>query len=284
MPKTALVLSGGASLGAVQVGMLEVLAGDGVEPDMVVGTSVDAVNGAWIPGEAGLGNVAGLAEVWRSLRREDVFPLHALRGLLGFIGRRPSLLDAHGLRRLLGRHLRFERIEEAAVPLHVVATGVLDADDVRLSSGNAVDAITASASIPGVFPPVIIDGTALMDGGVVNNTPISHAVAFAAERILVLPTGYSCDLPEPPAGALAIALHALTVLVQHRLAVDIERYEGVVDLRVVPPLCPVTVSPADFSQTADLIDRAHSETTAWLAEPGPRRAGQAELVRPHEHH
>jgi len=102
---------------------------------------------------------------------------------------------------------------------------VLSGHDVLLSSGDAVDAIAASAAIPAIFPPVNIDGRYLMDGGVVNNTPLSHAVALGADPVWVLPTGYSCALPEPPMGALAMAVHALIFTINQRLAVDVARFE-----------------------------------------------------------
>jgi NTE family protein len=279
---TAFVLSGGASLGAIQVGMLQALSGGGLRPDLLAGTSVGALNAAWVAADATPESTDRLANVWRSLRRADIFPFQPLRGLWGFIGRRSSLLDAAAVRSLLRRHLRFDRLEEAPIPLHVVAVDVLSGRDVRFSTGDAVEAIMASAAIPGVFAPVAIGGSFYMDGGVVNNTPISHAVDLGADTVWVLPTGYPCSLPEPPQSALGMALHGLAVLVQHRLAADVARYERVVDLRVVPPLCPVTVSPADFSQTAELIDRARSATEIWLASR-PTPTHQASLLEPHTH-
>ncbi|HEX6424500.1 MAG TPA: patatin-like phospholipase family protein [Acidimicrobiales bacterium] len=279
---TAFVLSGGASLGSIQVGMLLGLAEAGVAPEMIVGTSVGAVNGGWIASRPDVAGVTALADVWRSLSRSDVFPTRPITGLLGFLGRRPNLVPSTGLRRLLTDHVEFTRLEDATIPLHVVATDVLSGQDVLLSSGDAVDAVMASAAIPAVFPPVRIADRDLMDGGVVNNTPLSHAVALGADVVWVLPTGYSCALPESPRGALAMALHALTLTVNQRLAVDVARYESTVDLRVVPPLCPVPVSPADFSQTAQLIERSHDATRAWLSswQPG---LGQAALLEPHRH-
>ncbi|MBI2168543.1 MAG: patatin-like phospholipase family protein [Actinobacteria bacterium] len=279
----AFVLSGGASLGAVEVGMLQALSRAGVVPNLLVGTSVGALNAGWVAGRPDAAGVDALAEVWRGLRRDDVFPFQPLRGLLGFAGRRQSLLDASGVRRLLSKHLTFERLEDAPVPLHVVAVDVLSGQDVLLSRGDAVEAITASAAIPGIFPPVEFDGTALMDGGAVNNAPISHAVALGADTVWVLPAGYACALPEPPRAALAMALHGLSVLMQHRLALDVERYESEVDLRVVPPLCPVTISPADFRHSADLIERARRSTEAWLESRPVGREHQAALVAPHDH-
>lgn len=279
---TAFVLSGGASLGAAQVGMLQALADQNIQPDLIVGTSVGAVNGGWLAGRADAAGVDELADLWRSLSRADVFPTRPLTGLLGFLGRHSHLVPQDNLRSLLERHLRFRKLEDAPVPFHVVATDVLSGQDVRLSRGDAVDAVLASAAIPAVFPPVRVDGRDLVDGGVVNNTPISHAVALGADVVWVLSTGYSCALPRAPRGALAMALHSLTLVVNQRLAVDIERFEPIVDLRVVPPLCPIRVTPSDFSQSAQLIERAHDSTAAWLRSRH-EQVGQAVLLEPHRH-
>lgn len=277
---TAFVLSGGGSLGAAQVGMLAALDELGVRPDLVIGTSVGALNGAWIAGRVEGSGIGELAGVWRSLRRDDVFPTRPLCGLLGLLGRRNHFVPDSGIRRILREQLRFERLEEAPIPLHVVATDVLTGDDVLLSCGDAADAVLASAAVPGVLAPVRIDGRDLADGGVVNNTPISHAVALGADTIFVLTTGYSCDLTAPPSSALAMALHAVSLVIHQRLAVDVERYEHHVDLRVVPLLCPITVALSDFSRSGELIERAHDATRAWLA-TGPPASGQAKLLEPH---
>jgi NTE family protein len=243
---TAFVLSGGGSLGSIQVGMLLGLAEAGVTPDLIVGTSVGALNGGWIASWPDVAGVRRLADVWRSLTRGEVFPTNLPVGFLAFLGRGRNLVPDTGLRRLIKNNLGFRRLEDAPIPLHVVATDVVSGQDVLLSSGNAIDAIAASAAIPGVLPPVRIDGRDLFDGGVVNNTPLSHAAALGADTIWVLPTGYSCAMPASPRGALAIAMQALTLAINQRLATDIERFEGIVDLRVVPPLCPVRISPIDF--------------------------------------
>jgi NTE family protein len=279
---TAFVLSGGASLGAVQVGMLLGLADEGITPDLIVGTSVGAVNGGWIASRPDGTGIGALADLWLSLSRKDIFPTHPIAGLLGFLGRRPHLVPNSGLRRLLTDQLGFARLEDAPIPLHVVATDVISGTDVLLSSGDAVDAIAASAAIPGVFPPVNINGRDLMDGGVVNNTPLSHAVALGADRVWVLPTGYSCALPASPQAALTMALHALTLTINHHLAVDVTRFEQAVDLHVIRPLCPVATSGADFSHAATLIERSHAATREWLA-ACPPSTGQAGLLEPHRH-
>lgn len=280
--RNAFVLSGGAALGAAQVGMLLAMSEAGIEPDLVVGTSVGAVNGAWIVGRPGTEGVSSLADLWRGLRREDVFPTRPLVGLLGFAGRRPNLVPSSGLRGLLREHLRFERIEETTVPFHVIVTDVRTGDDVRLSAGPAIDAVLASAAIPAVFPPVRIGERDFIDGGIVNNTPISHAIELGATTVWVLSTGSACALPEPPRSALAMALHALGLTVNQRLAIDVAHHQEHADLRVVPPLCPIRTSPADFSHGPELIDRAHEATAAWLA-AGTVPADQAPLLQNHGH-
>lgn len=279
---TAFVLSGGGSLGSIQVGMLLGLAESGIVPDLIVGTSVGAVNGGWVASRSDVKGIGLLADLWRSLSREDVFPTRPIVGLLGFLGLRSNLVPDHGLRRLLKGHLQFSRLEDAPTSFHVVATDVLSGQDVLLSSGDAVAAIAASAAIPAIFPTVKINGRDLMDGGVVNNTPLSHAVTLGADLIWVLPTGYPCALPKAPKGALAMAIYALTLTVNQRLALDVARYEKAVDLRVVPPLCPLGVSPIDFSRSAQLIDRSHDSTREWLATRRPV-LGQAALLEPHRH-
>ncbi|MGH3581388.1 MAG: patatin-like phospholipase family protein [Mycobacterium sp.] len=277
---TAFVLSGGGSLGSIQVGMLLGLAEAGITPDLIVGTSVGALNGGWIAGRSDHDGALALADLWRTLSRRKVFPTSPSMGLLGFLGRRPHLVSDSGIRSLLQQHLRFRRLQDAPTPLHVVATDVLSGQDVLLSSGDAIDAIVASAAIPAVLPPVRIGGRELVDGGVVNNTPLSYAVELGATEVWVLPTGYSCAMPQPPRAALVMAMQAFTLAINRRLATDVERFEGSVELHVVPPLCPVRVSPVDFSRSAELIERSLQSTRRWLPTTRPE-VGQAELLEPH---
>ncbi len=278
----AFVLSGGASLGAVEVGMLAALRDRGIRPDVIVGTSVGALNGAWLAGHPDE-PIDALAEVWNGLHRSDVFPADTRRGLLAFAGRRRSLFDEQPLRELIEEHVTFARLEDAPIPFHVVAVEVLTGRDVLLSSGPAVDSVLASAALPALFDPVEIAGVPYMDGGVGNNTPISHAVALPdVDHVWVLCAGYACALTEPPASALAMALHALDLLLHKQLVVDVERFESAVELHVLPPLCPLTISPIDFSHSEELVDRAYRASTRWMDEDHPP-VGQAEFMGPHDH-
>lgn len=279
---TAYVLSGGASLGAVQVGMLLALTEAGITPDLIVGTSVGALNGGWVSSRCDVAGIGTLADTWRSVSRHDVFPARPLTALLGFMGRRRNLVPDSGLRQLLTRNLEFDRLEDAAIPLHVVATDLLSGADVLISRGDAVDAILASAAIPGIFPPVSIDGRDHIDGGVVNNSPLSHAIAVGADTVWVLPTGYACALRDAPKGALSMALHGFTLATNRQLAIDVERYETAAELRVIPPPCPIRTTPVDFSRASQLIERGYQSARTWIPTRRPAR-GQAVLLEPHVH-
>lgn len=280
--KTAFVLAGGGSLGAVQVGMLKALSRQGVVPDFVVGASVGAINGAYYaasPDEAG---IARLERIWLGLRRADIFPFSMLGAALCLMGRRDHLALPRQLLKLIESELPFRRLEDARMPCHVIATDVLDGTEVTLSSGAVAPALLASAAIPAVFPSVSIAGRPLMDGGIASNTPISAAFFLGATRMIVLPTGVSCALRAPPRGAVAIALHALNLLAMRQLLADVDRFADRCELVVVPPLCPLATNTYDFSQTDALIRRAETATSAWL-KGGLQNKDPRWALLPHRH-
>ena len=281
---TAFVLSGGGSLGAVQVGMLGALAERGFRPDLLVGASAGALNAAFV-GDRGfsLDTLDELAGIWHRLRRQDVFPFAPHRQLLALAGARPSLCASEGLRRVIDRHLRVQRLEDATIPVHVVATDVLSGNEVLLSTGDARDAVLASASIPAVLPAVTIGGRALFDGGIADNTPISQAATLGADRIVVLPAGVACALPRAPRSAVATAIHALTLLIEQRLVLDVAAYHDRVELIVLPPLCPLSVSSTDFRHSKLLMDRAHRATGRWLDSGGQRAPHPERFLSLHDH-
>jgi len=264
-PQTAFVLSGGASLGAIQVGMLSALYERQIEPDLIVGTSVGAVNGAFIASRPFTqATTDELTEIWRRLGRGQVFPLNPLTGFLGFFGARRYLVPERGLRDLLVEHIEFARLEQTAVPFHVITTDVLTGSEVRLSWGPALDAVMASAAIPGVFPPVDWDDRHLMDGGIANHAPISDALELGAERIYLLSTGIASDLTEPPHGALGMLLHSMSLLLMRRLQVEVELLADRAELVVLPPPSRPGVSPIDFSRSDELIQRGLEESRTYL--------------------
>jgi NTE family protein len=268
-PRTAFVLSGGASLGAVQAGMLRALYERDITADLLVGTSAGALNAAFIASRPQtIETASALRRVWCDLQRDDIFPV-SMRALVGGLcGKRDHLVPDDALRRLVRRHIDYEDLADAATPVHVVAYDVTAAQEVLLSEGSAVDAIIASAAIPGVFPPVAIGDRQLIDGGVVNNTPISHAVALGAERVYVLPTQTGPRrIARPPAGAIDAAIHALTLLVDARFASDIARYAREVELIVLRAPNTRHVQPTDFAQGGRLSAEALAACRELLAEP-----------------
>jgi NTE family protein len=267
-PRTAFVLAGGSSLGALQVGMLRALYERRIRPDLIVATSTGALNGGFLAAHPPtVETVDELAAIWRSLSRGQVFPLNPLTGLVGFAGIRKNFVSSRGIRQLISEHMTHHCMEELAIPLHVIATDVHTGEEVRLSQGPLADALVASASVPGLLPPVEIGDRVLMDGGVANNTPISHAVELGARRIYVLPTGPGCALDEPPQGALGMVIHGLNLLVQGRLATDIERFASAAELIVLPVPCPLPVHAMDFGHPDLLIDRAREEARTFLDRP-----------------
>lgn len=266
---TAFVLAGGGSLGAVQVGMLQALTAHGVEPDLLVGTSAGALNAAWVGGHGTTpDSLAALGEVWTRLRRGDVFPVDVPTALRGLLGRSAAVTSPDGLRRLVTEHAGIERVEQAHLPIHLVAADLLSGETVMISDGPLVSGVLASAAIPGVFPPVVRDGRHLVDGGVGHHTGITAAVALGATTIYVLPTGSPCALPRPPASAIGTALHALTLLIEQRLAREVADRAGAATLKVLPPLCPLSTSALDFSHGAELVARSRQASEEWIAQGG----------------
>jgi NTE family protein len=258
-PRTAFVLAGGASLGAMQVGMLRALYERGIAPDLLVGTSAGALNAAYLASRPQTVATADeLARVWRGLHRVDIFPINPRAVISGLANHRDHLVPDTGLRRLVVRHLQIERLEHASVALHLVAFDLLSGEEVRLSDGPAMDAVLAATAIPGVLPPVRQGDRLLVDGGVVNNTPISHAIELGAERIYVLATDdpVARAVPATPRGALDAAVHAFTLLVGARLQADLARYATAAELIVLPAVNPDRIQPTDFDHASRLTTQA----------------------------
>ena len=280
--KTAFVLAGGGSFGAVQVGMLHSLAAHGIAADMVVGSSVGALNGAFYAGDPTLAGVERLGEVWRGLARHDVFPM-SWRTVLSFLWHRDFLISHDGIRKLIDDHIPYRNLQDAKVPVHIVTTDIISGDTVVLSDGSTSEAIVASTAIPGAFAPIPYKNYYLADGAISSNTPIQVAVQKGARRLIILPTGHACATQAPPVGAVANALHALTLLIARQLVIELERLDPGIEYFVVPPLCPLVGSPYDFSRTADHIDRAIATTDAWLGRHGLQQGMIPGEMRPHSH-
>lgn len=281
---TAFVLSGGGSLGAVQVGMLQALAAHGIAPDLLVGTSAGALNALWVADHGmSAGSLADLAHAWEGLRRSDIFPASPTHVLHGLFGRTGAVSSSEKLGALVRAHIDIEAVEDATLPLHLIATDLLNGKEVLISSGPVSDAVRASAAIPGVFPPMWLDDRWLIDGALAPASGVSHAVRLGATLVYVLPAGVPCALQRPPRSAIGVAMHALTLLIEQRLFADIADPPHGADIRLLPPLCPLKVSAGDFSQAATLIDRGRRASAEWLAEGGINLPHQARFLSLHDH-
>jgi NTE family protein len=280
--KTAFVFAGGGSFGAIQVGMMQSLASHGIGADMVVGSSVGAINGAFYAGDPTLDGVKRLASIWRGLKRHDVFPI-SIWTLIGFLRRRDFLIPHDGIRKLIDDHIPYRNLEQARLPVHIVTTDIITGDSVVLSDGPTAEAIVASTAIPGAFAPIHYKNYYLADGALSSNTPVRIAVKKGAKRLIILPTGHACANQAPPVGVVANALHALTLLISRQMVDELENLGPDIEYYVVPPLCPLVGSPYDFSRTADHIARAIDVTDAWLADKGLQQSEIPRELRPHDH-
>src|ERR1700721_4901550 len=164
--------------------MMHSLAAHGISADMVVGSSVGALNGAYYAGDPTLKGVLRLETIWRGLTRHDVFPI-TWRTLLGFIWRRDFLIPHDGIQKLIDDHLPYRNLQAAKLPVHIVTTDIISGDSVVLSEGSAAQAIIASTAIPGAFAPVRYKVFYVPDGAVSSNTPVRGAGAQGASRLLV---------------------------------------------------------------------------------------------------
>src|SRR5207302_7264195 len=199
-------------------------------------------------------------------------PMTSARGLLG---RANHFISNASLGAILERHIPYKRLEQAAVPVHVVATELKSGRAAILTSGPAVPALLASCAIPGVFPPVSIGRRDYIDGGVANHTPITVAIELGASTIYVLPVGYPW-LNREPTNALGMALHALARIVEQKLDAEVAANRDVANIHVLPALDLADVSPADFSHTQELIEWGYSAARRDLGSSN----GRADVATP----
>jgi NTE family protein len=279
---TAFVLAGGGSLGAVQAGMLVELATQGVRPDLVVGVSAGAINGAFFASDPSPVMTDRIAAIWTRLTTRRALGL-GWQSALGLFGWRDHLASPAGLRHILETELPATDFGDLALPLHVVCADRVTGAEVVLSEGPLASAVIASAAIPGVFPAVLVGERWLVDGGVAANTPIATAVRLGARRLIVLPTGFTCAEKRVSRQPIAQAMHAISLLTARQLHHDFDRYHTVAEIHMVPPLCPIEYSSYDYSHGADLVERGRASTRRWLDSGGLERSTVPHELSIHSH-
>jgi NTE family protein len=252
--RDAFVLSGGGSLGAIQVGALQSLMDAGVRPDVLVGCSVGSLNATFLAMDPRRERLDDLEKLWLSLNRADIFPA-SRRSIAGHLVRRDThLYEPHGLRDLVDRLVPASDIADLAVPVHIVTTDLFNGQPVWWTSGDPRQILVASASLPGLFPPVEIGGSLHVDGGVTCPVPVQRAVELGAERIWVFDvTGGSLGRRDERMTALDILLTSFAI----------SRYRLASHELPDPPMRPVIPMPRvelgkhelrDFSRTTELIE------------------------------
>jgi NTE family protein len=276
-PRVAFVLGGGGGpLGAHEVGMLRALLEAGIAPDVILGTSVGAINGVAVAAEPSLAAVERLTAMWAAIDRDDVFDGSVLARLATLARTRTHLHGNESLRALLEEALPVSRIEDLAVPFQCVAASVERASEHWFADGPIVDAVLASASVPGLLPPVEIAGEHFIDGGIVNSIPVGRAVALGAQRIFVLHVG-RLDRPlEPPRWPWEVALVAFEVARRHRFVGDMAALAADLDVHVLPtgqtdPPRFTDLSQFRYRSTAGIagrIERAYAASAEYLAANG----------------
>jgi NTE family protein len=277
-PRTAFVLGGGGLLGAAEVGMLRALLEAGVVPDLVIGTSIGAANGALIaddPTEAGL---ARLEALWSDadegpfsgswLERAQTVTRTALRT-------RTALYGPEALHELVERHLTVELIEDLTVPFMCCAASVERAAEHWFTSGPIVPAVLASSAVPGLFPAYEIDGEHFIDGGIVNSIPLDRARKSGAERVFVLQVGRIEQPLAPATNPLEVGLVAFEVARRARFTAALARAQTELEVHVLPTggTAPrynerATLGYRDTSKIPQRIALARNASAAYLADHG----------------
>jgi len=265
-PEIAYVLSGGGVLGAAQVGQLQALVASGRPADVVIATSVGALNATACASDPTTEGMDRLAEVWRGLKAEDIFPGSRFARAWNVVSRGDHIHSNEGIRRLV-EQFAVDQFDQTLIPLWVSATNLRTGEEHWFSSGPLMPAILASTALPGIFPPVTIGGEMYIDGGVVNNVPISKAVELGARKIYVLTCGVATGQQRPIRRPLDVLVQAFAHSRRARVRHDVMRYSEDAEIIMMPTFDPGFIGYNDPSQSARLIDRARELSLEFLARP-----------------
>lgn len=270
--RTAFVLGGGGPLGAHEVGMLRALLEQGVVPDLVVGTSVGAINGAVVAADPTVAAVERLRALWVDLGRDAVFDGTITDRLRTLARSWTHLYDGQALRRLLAEHIGVERIEDTVVPFECVAASIERATARYFDSGPIVEAVLASSAVPGLLPPVEIDGEHHLDGGLVASIPLDRAIAHGADEVYVLQVGRVEEPLVAPTRPWEVAVVAFEISRRHRFTEALATVPPGVTVHVLPTGEPK--ASTDFGQYRDAgrdgirdrIERSYEATLTYLGD------------------
>ena len=272
MGRTAFVLGGGGLLGACEAGMAQALLEHRIRPDVVLGTSIGALNGVAIAADPTPAGVGRLVDMWARISSDDVLG-GTLIGRLGRLARHGTHLHANDpLRRLLTDIVPAERFDELPVRFECVAASIERAEEHWFTDGAIVPAVLASSALPGVLPPVEIGGEHFLDGGLVNSIPIARAVARGADVIYVMQVGRIEEPLVVPRKPWEVAFVAFEIARRHRFNSDLRTIPDGVTVHVLPtghgirrPATWSNLRYRDIRRIGDRVERAYDATCAYLA-------------------
>jgi NTE family protein len=268
--KTAFVLGGGGLLGAHEVGMLRALSEAGITPDYVVGTSIGAVNGAFVAADPD-GAADRLTELWRGESLRHVFSETMVGRAVRLMRSGTHLHAIEPLKRLLADTLPASEFTDLKLPFHCVAASIEDATAHWFTSGPLVPAVIASCAVPGLLPPVEIDGLHYFDGGLVDSIPVGRAVALGANIVYVLHAGRIESPLSVPTRPWEVGLVAFEIARRHRFHEEMSAIPSGVRVHVLPtggqrlPPGMRQFRYRDRNQVSNSIDRSYAAATDYLA-------------------
>ena len=223
-----LALGGGGAKGVAHIGVLKALEEANVQIDYLAGTSVGAMVASLYAFNVDVDTISDLA---RRLTISDIttFKLN-----------KTGFFTTDLLRKLLIDYVGDVNIEEASIPLAIVATDINTGEAVIFRQGSLVDAVCASASIPGIYIPMTLNGRTLVDGGLVQNVPVQPVKDMGAGVIIASHLS-SVDRYEEPKNVLDVMRNAFEIAVS-------QHTKGEVDM-------------ADLLIAMDLSDFSHRDNT-----------------------
>jgi NTE family protein len=237
---TAFVLGGGGRWGAVEVGMVRALDEVGITPDLVLGTSIGAFNGAVIADYPGKEGVERLTGFWEEVTGADLFRTGFFDRALRVATLKPALHETIELRRLVEKAIHPDtQIEDLHTPFQCVAASIESVSEHWFESGPLVEAVLASSAVPALFPPIEIDGEHYYDGGLVDSVPLGRAVKLGADVVYVLQVGRMESPLRPPERPYEAALISFEIARRHRFATTMRELPEGVEVHVLPTGSPV---------------------------------------------
>jgi NTE family protein len=262
------VLGGGGSLGAAEVGMLRAIAEHQIRPDLVLGCSVGALNGAFFAADPTAAGALRLERAWTGSETSHVFT-ESFIGRLATLARHGTHLHTNNaLRVLLDGAFAGVRIEDLPVRFECVAACIERAAAHWFNRGSVVDAVLASCAVPGLLPPVEIGGEHFMDGGLVYSVPVGPAVARGATRVFVLQVGRLERPLVPPRRPWDVGVVAFEIARRYRFNEDLAGLPASTEIHVLPGGSDVAALNLRYRRRLDTerrIDAAYQASTDYLA-------------------